>query len=548
MMAWHIFKKDLTLLWPIAGLSILAQWGLYGLVFWMDLGPQAQYLRPLAQLSVAAVFLALVFAMALDVQQEPFPGTRQDWLIRPIRRWDLLLAKLLFVLLVVHVPMVVGDVAGMTARGFPFSEAVGAAVQRTLLLFVTLSLPALALAAMTRTVGQFIAAGIGYFLATAAVIVLLGLLTRLAGQEQVTNPLAWTGVAWITQTAGRIALAAGSAFALLVLYLRRRIVTARTVFPVFALLSVLTALLPWNWIFALQQVAAAVPAPPPVAVAFEPAAPRYRLAPGESAAAYAAGAAQVQLRGRAGGDVPAETQARAALGGVMIYAPLRITGLPAGDRPWVDRATVKLMTASGQVLFQGRGDDLKLAPGATGPGPLLAYEAIRIPPLAYVWAKDQPVALQIELSLTVLEPQPAVTAPAFGSPDPIAGLGRCSGVIDNDFSDIELRCLTPQAPPSCLTAALVDPASGRRNPERLTCAPNYAPYATRSFPDSLSRFEVEAPFRDRLGVGAYPVGEDQVIGARVVVTPLKASAHLVRRISVPGLRLPAWTAVSGGAS
>jgi hypothetical protein len=540
-MAWHIFKKDLALLWPMAALSAVAQFGLFALVFAMDAAPQMTYLRPLAQLSMPVVLLAIFLAIVLSVQQEPIPGTSQDWLARPIRRSDLLLAKLLFVLVAVHVPMVLGDVIGALARGFPFGVALGAALSRTLLLFVTLSFPAVAFAAMTRTIGQFVAAGIAFFIATAAVTILLSLLARLAGQEQATNPLAWTGVAWIPQTGQRIGLTAASVVAVLLLYFRRKVVLARGLFPAIALLSLFTALLPWNWIFAVQQAAAAATAPA-VRVTFDPAAPRYHLAPGESADTYAAGAGQVKLRGRQAGDVPAETQARKAQGDIAVYLPVRIAGLPAGARPWADRMDIRLTDASGQVVFQGRGDDLKLAPGVSGPGDVLAYEAVRIPGLAYRQAKDRPLTLEVEVSLSVLSPEPAETIAALGADEPLPGLGRCTSGRDNDGDEIELRCLTPANPPSCLSAALDDPATGRRNPEVLICAPSYAPYATRSFPDVFSRFEVEAPFRDRLGLGTYPVGEDRLGGAQVVLRRYQASAHLVRRVSAGPVRLSDWTA------
>ena len=540
-MAWHIFKKDLVLLWPVAALAALAQWGLFALVFAMDATPQAPYLRPLAQLGTMVVFLAIVFTAALGVQQEPLPGTRQDWLVRPIRRSDLLAAKLLFVLIAVHLPMLLGDVAQILAHGFSFGEALGGALARNLLIFVTVSLPALALAAMTRTLGQFIAAGIAYFIAVAAIVVLLSLAARLGGQEQVTNPLAWTGVAWIPQTAGRIALAAGAVAALLLLYLRRRIGLARGAFPAIALLSTLTALLPWDWLFAVQQAVAA-PAGPSVMLAFAPSTPPYHLAPGENVDAYTAGAGQVQLRGRAAGDVPAETRARGARRDVTVYLPLRITGLPAGARSWVDRADIRLTGPDGQVVFEGRGDDLKLQADGS------AYEALRLPALVYDRAKDQALTLEINAFLSVLSPRPAQTLAALGADGRVPGLGRCTSGRDNDGDDIELRCLTPANPPSCLSAALDDPATGRRNPEVLICAPNYAPYATRSFPDALNRFEVEAPFRDRLGLGTYPVGADRLVDARIVLTRYEASAHLVQHARAGGVRLADWTASAAGKS
>jgi hypothetical protein len=538
-MAWHIFKKDLVLLWPVALLGAFAQWVVFALAFAMDASPQETYLRPLAQVGSMAVFLAIVFTVALAVQQEPVPGTRQDWLVRPIRRWDLLGAKFIFVFLAVHLPMLVGDAVQIMAHGLSFGEALGGALARTLLIFFTVSLPALALAAMTRTLGQFIAVGIGYFVVVVIITIVLSQAARIAGQEQVTNPLAWTGVAWIPQTAGRILLTAGAVIALLLLYLRRRIPLARRVLPAFALVSAFTALLPWDWIYAAQGASAA-PAASPVSVALDRSAQRYRPAPGENPDFYIPGLGQVQLRGRVAADIPAENRARGAQGDVAVYLPLRISGLPAGARPWIDRADVRITRPDGQLVWAGRGDDLKLR--TDGP----AYQVVRVPALIFEHAKDRPVTLEVDFSVSVLSPRPQVTVAALGADARVPGLGRCASGRDSDGDEIELRCLTPGNPPSCLSAALDDPAAGRRNPDVLICAPNYAPYATRSFPDALSRFEVEAPFRDRLGLTAYPVGADRLAEAQVVLTRYEASAHLVRRVTATGLRLGDWTAESGG--
>ena len=236
-MAWHIFKKDLILLWPVVLLSALAQFGLDALMFASDRSPESQYLLLTARLFVLVVFLAITLAIALGVHQDPIPGTRQDWLIRPIRRRDLLLAKLLFVLAAVQLPMFLGDFVEAAAQGIAWQPAVVAAVSRNLYMLVVLTLPAFGIAAMTRTTAQFIGVGVAYFIASIAASFLLSSITRINGAEQATNPLFWTGVAWIEQSASRLVLAAGAVVALLVLYARRRLVLAWSLFPLFAAAS-----------------------------------------------------------------------------------------------------------------------------------------------------------------------------------------------------------------------------------------------------------------------------------------------------------------------
>ena len=544
-MIWNILKKDLILLWPMAGLTALAQFAMAALMAASDTQPDAQYLLLAARLSVALVFLAMVFTIAFAVHQDPIPGTRQDWLVRPIRRGDLLAAKVLFVLAAVHLPMLIADLGGGLVRGFPVADAAGAALIRNLNLLVMITLPTLGFAAMTANITQFLVAGVAYFLLSIAGTIVLNLAARLGGQEQATNPLFWTGVAWIPQTVQRAALAAGAVVALALLYSRRRILLARSLFPAFAVLSALAVLLPWEWIFALQHTASAATPDAPVEAVFDAHAPRYRLAAGETPDAYDMGAAQVQLRGRAAGDISVETQSRRAKGDVTVFIPLRLGGVSAGDILWSDRAVVQLKTPSGKVLFRGRGDDLKLERG-DGTAPVVrAYESIRIPALVFESIRNQPLTLQIDYSLSLLDRQPPLSAQALGADVALPGLGHCSTDRDEDGDEIALRCIIPGRAPSCLSTRLEDPASGRRNPETLLCAPDYAPYVVKPFPDALSRFEVETAFRDRLGLATYPVGVGQLSTAKVVITPYRPHWHRTRRVLSPGVRVADWTAEKG---
>jgi hypothetical protein len=540
-MAWHIFRKDLILLWPLAVLSLLVQIGLNALMFAADRAPELQYLLLAARLFVLVAFLVIALTIALGVHQESIPGTRQDWLVRPIRRLDLLGAKVLFVLAVVHLPMLLADVAEAIAHGFSLPQALMAALSRNLFMLATVSAPAFAFAAMTRNLAQFIGVGVVYFIAIVGVTFLLSSVARINGEEQATNPLFWTGVAWIPQTAGRLALSAGAGVAIALLYLGRRIVLARSIVPVFAALSALAAFLPWGWIYSVQQVAS--PALPEVSLAFDPQAPRYRPGPGESPDDYTPGAAQVELRGRSAGDIAVENKSRHSDGDVSVFIPVRISGLPADTLPWADRAVIVLKDENDRVVFRGRGDDLKL--GDREPGATRTYETIRIPALVYEAARDQPLTIDIDYSMSLLQAHPSVTAPALGASVQLPGVGRCTTGRDRDGDEIELRCLQAGRAPSCVSVTLEDVSTGQRNPETRICAPDYSPYAGKPFPDEIARFEVEAPFRDRLGLASYPVGGAQLDRSRVVLTLYEPSAHLARHVTATDVYLSAWLIDAG---
>lgn len=220
-------------------------------------------------------------------------------------------------------------------------------------------------------------------------------------------------------------------------------------------------------------------------------------------------------------------------------------GLPAGALPWVDRAVVTLRRQDGEVVFQGRGDDLKLAGTRTGSSPALAYEAVRMHGSAYAALKDMAVTAEVDYSLSVLQPRPPVEIAALDARAHLPGFGQCTTDRDSDGDDVELQCLQAGEAPSCITATLADPATGRRNPETRICAPNYSPYDPQLFPDAIRRFQVEAPFRDRLRLGDYPVGGAQLGRAMLVLTRYDASQHVSGRMTANPVRLASWAPQGG---
>jgi len=97
-MIWHIFRKDWKLEWRLAAGVALVQTILSG-ILWKQ-GPGM-----VANLLGLAALPARVFLIVETVHNDPIPGVRQDWLVRPIRRSELLAAKILLTVLVVQVPL-----------------------------------------------------------------------------------------------------------------------------------------------------------------------------------------------------------------------------------------------------------------------------------------------------------------------------------------------------------------------------------------------------------------------------------------------------------
>ena len=200
-MVRHILKKDWLLLWPLVG----ALTALQALIAWarFTAGPP-----PNSVPSVPAAFLVLLAAsmlIALVVHQDPIPGTRQDWLTRPIGRGDLFLSKLLFVIALVQGPWFVADVAQGVAGGFGLGQSVTAAAACAGWVLLTLTIPMLAFAAVTASMTETLAAAI-------AVLAML-IVPALIGA---TSPTALTGFAWVPALVRELLLL-GAAIGVLIL-------------------------------------------------------------------------------------------------------------------------------------------------------------------------------------------------------------------------------------------------------------------------------------------------------------------------------------------
>jgi hypothetical protein len=94
--------------------------------------------------------LAWACLIGLVVEQEPMVGDRQFWTTRPYRRSVLLAAKLLFVVMFVHVPFLLADVYILAMRGFSPLAYLPQLTWDQLLLVAALTLPAFALATLVR--------------------------------------------------------------------------------------------------------------------------------------------------------------------------------------------------------------------------------------------------------------------------------------------------------------------------------------------------------------------------------------------------------------
>jgi hypothetical protein len=497
-MILHIMRKDWRLLWPLVVGVALVNWierianSSIG-IFRERLAPSAMMLSFLGPFSLLAVGALIV----LVVQTDAIPGLRQDWLVRPIRRRDLMLSKLLFVALLVQGPIFLAEVIQGIAAGFPLSQAIGAPLSRNLSMLVMFDLPVLAFAGLTRNL--FEAVGGALAVAVGATICI-----NANFSLHPENMLDMTGgVSWVTdtmQTTWGVIAAAGL---LSLLYFPRKINSARWIFGAATAVWLFAALLPWQTAFAVQERFSPQPsAADPVRISFEPNAGNIRFEHDDF------------------------RQAVISRGPVQhVFVPVNAQGVGNGELLGADRASARLVTPDGRTFELGQNPLFHDFRGGAFHQPLAVRQEI--------WSllKDQSVRLEIDYSLTMLKPGPDHTIPAVGGNQWIPETGRCATRMNSDGTEIEFGCLMPGDSP-CVTTFIRSARTGTITAHNRDCRPDYAPYFGALEGDSLRR--TYANFLVQ-GLNASELND-----AQVIVRVDRPVAHFTRQVVIPNIRLGDW--------
>ena len=520
-MIWHVVKKDFRLLWPLIALVALAQ--AVSASLWVLLSPfgEPRGLAILATLFSMAAILGIVILIITAVHQDPVPGIRQDWLVRPIPRRDLMLAKFAFILLMAHVPLFIADLAEGLGIGFSLSAAASAAVSRGFSILCLFSLPAAVFATVTKNLTETL---VGIIVAVVACVVFMTFAQLL---KALPPPIAGTGLTWMMAAQWSALALIVAALILPVQYLLRKTVLSRSLLAGAFVCSLLAIFLPWNIAFALQQA----------------------LGP-KRGGGNAISLAFAPSDGKAHSNNSSVTAYKAS-----VHLPLHFSGLPAGALLLMDYADVRLLQADGHTLYQNRtylsvdgaGSYFESRLGIMGKsehGEAHTYQAIFLPARVYAQLKDQPVRMEVEYYFTLFHAGPVQSIAALDGDQLIAGLGRCATRVDNDEDGIELSCLNIAPIPSCMTISLEHTPTAQHNPVLQHCDPDYAPYAFAVIPDAIRRLRAEAPFLDRSGLAKYPVDGSRLSESRLNLTTYEPQDHFTRQLVIPEVRLSDWEALS----
>jgi ABC-type transport system involved in multi-copper enzyme maturation permease subunit len=518
-MIWHIFKKDWKLTWPlvlgVALINLLAHLTQYKIGHFG--GNPA--LGPLLHLLLWSQLLGSILVIAAIVHQDPTPGVRQDWLVRPIKRSDLLLEKLIFVLLLVQGPMLATDILRALLEGFSFDQSLAASFSRALFLLFTLYLPALAFASLTANFTEAIVAGVIAFLGGASFGLLANTLVFRGQQPQLW--VEWSGLAWINESErGLLALTVGVTI-LGLQYFRRNTLLSRWLFGGGVLLWVATLTTPWQPAFAVQErLSPNRGTASSLEMTFDPSA-------GKLASIIGTKLDERRLPSRDSGDV-------------LVGLPLDVTGWPSDTMLKADRSDVRIMGEDGKWLTVGAGEDLELGNDESGGSEKSVHHVIKIPAAVYERLKDTSVQMEISYSLTLMGLSHSFAIPALRGDERITDVGWCKTRVNDARTSIQLSCLRPGLGPNCASVFLENTSSGQRNPVRAACTPNYSPWLDTIAGDAVIRMGMTAPFRDASGLAHFPVDGSQLPDARMVARLYSPVGHFSRRVLISSIRLSDW--------
>jgi hypothetical protein len=519
LMVWHIFMKDFRLLWPL-GLSAAVCLALVSIINHRPPPYVEQHaFMPLAMLLTLGAAICMSLLIVLAVQQDVLPGANQDWLVRPIRRADLLLAKLLLVVLLVHVPDVALNTVRGLSYGLPLGPSLGAALLSALKLMLVYSLPLMTLAALTRGVTEAIISGLA--LAIGGICARMVALTLLQTDSG--------GAGWVWELLGHSFLVFLLGAVLLRQYFLRDTPKSRLLLVGGVMLVALTPDLPWRTVFAWQQGFASDPdAGRQVAVAFE-------AAPGS---APTAGVEAVPVNPQILQSDNSDKDNKA--GAVAIFLPLRLSGTPGGSLLHADRTELRLVDADGETLYRGSGHtfDMQVPPGSDTSARL--YQSFRIPAKTFRQAADQPLRLEADYALSLLRPRALPPLAAIDGDQILREAGHCATHIDDAGNAVELNCIAVGQIPPCRSATLELKSDEWQSHEIYNCELDYQPAALRVSVEPLDNFKITLPFRNPPKGLSYPFDQTHLAAAQVIIRIYEAQDHFSRHLTIPQFRLRDW--------
>lgn len=470
MMIWHILKKDWTLLWKatvaVAGLQLAFAF----VQLRSELGRGNPVIQQFGMLLSFVWLIASVILVVTLVQQDPVPGNRQDWLTRPIRRRDVIVAKIIFATVALQGATIAADLVQGLCSGFPLRQSLIAAFSRAALGFIAITLPALVLGSLTQSVTEAMVMSVmligGAFLFTVMAV-------AIGGDTHQFDPTNMTGVEWIPNLLRYLMILVGALIIVAWQYRSRQTLYGRVSVAAISLIVLCSQVIPWKPVFAIERSLATQPG----------AARRISLSWRDSGTDKTS---QQQI------DDATRTTGNSSEGPHLVL-PLLVDGVPTDTVLKGDKSQVLLFDASGHRLYRGDGEDLEIRHEDEKSGPDHFDQTVKIPADLVQKRGGNPVRIQAVYSMTLFALRSTYTMKAVNDDQILTGWGRCRTKIDDTSTAVEMTCMQMGKGPTCATVFLENPKDGTRNPVNTACYPDYSPFLQRPIPDAISHFRLILP-------------------------------------------------------
>ena len=493
----HIFRKDARRLgWVIAmSLAVLAVLAGFDSCR-TDVVPDL--VESLLNLLAPAVW---AFVAVLVIQGEGPVGDRQFWVTRPYPGGALLGAKALALVTFIHVPSFAADCAILVARGFNPLVYLPTLFAKQVMLAIAVTVPAAALAAVTRNLVQFVPAGVA----------LVGVAVLLAG---VVEPYSesWRPPHPAHKLIPLLGLAVMGCIILCRQYAHRRTALLRGA-AVAALVAagLVFVFIPSEYVFRAQcwisgQQMLPQPASAVVALAKEPGGPDQR---------------------------PLSFQ-----GIVLLSIPVRVAelGLESGTNIGVvDQLALEIADANGKRLAVNPVFTRSIRQGGMrvprfGPG---SIELLLARPV-YDRLNEGAVSIRGKVGLTFYRWQKPVRMPALSASTPVLGLGRCSNMIDERYGEsgpFKILCESPSGVSAETRVSLIPKGDGRPWGRQLAGGSTTMSYSPWNWLSPLFRAQTRFNLADRsraeISGSQWLVPRDVPSQGEIEVVPATPSGAMV---------------------
>lgn len=400
MLAIHILRKDIRLLWPqlFLAIAIMAAFAISAT------DPEtykvtALWLLPHQTLFTMLLPLAWWFLIASAIGADSPIGPDQYWLSRPIHWKDLVVAKAALFILGIQLPFAVSDTFILAHHGFPIWEYLPGFALRQFLLAAGVVLPGAAVAAITRSLPQFL---------LWAIVLFWGFRFIPRTFAPYFNPY-WGSLEWMRMTAcGAVALVACAAV-VLIQYSRRRLVLSRTItITALAIVSLAYVVVPLDFAVALDEALTRRPVD-----------------------------IQVQAAGQCSvWDVPRPGPGQEMY--VSLFVPLRFTGIPAGNDVFLQGSVAHLDSASGDsISTEGGFWHRPIEEGR------LYDQSFQLNNSFFQYNRDKLVDIHLELSFTLHGPSKITEVPSGSTTINVPAVGNCELNTEAQPGALVVSCHSP---------------------------------------------------------------------------------------------------------